>query len=161
MAGVAKLAGQRWKALSDADKEPFEKDYQAKSAAYQEAMKSYVPLGGGSGADECDEEQGENNDAASPPTKKAKVATAVVAKSAGRGRGKGRGRGSAKEPEADFKIPAGVLSKAEQAGMADTLRKLMGREDIKAHGVDAKKALVALQANTGLMHKARHSLLGA
>merc|ERR1712232_1380972 len=43
VAGVAKLAGARWKELSGADKAPFEKEYQEKLAAYMEAMKSYVP----------------------------------------------------------------------------------------------------------------------
>merc|ERR1712087_990231 len=35
---VAKLAGERWKSLSDAEKKPFEKEYQEKKAAYEAAM---------------------------------------------------------------------------------------------------------------------------
>jgi len=41
--GVAKLAGEKWKALPAAEKEKYEKEYKAKAEAYQEAMKSYVP----------------------------------------------------------------------------------------------------------------------
>merc|ERR1719409_2646231 len=40
---VTKLAGERWKALSAAEKKPFEDEYETKKAAYAEAMKSYVP----------------------------------------------------------------------------------------------------------------------
>merc|ERR1712217_647345 len=43
VAGVAKLAGERWKVLPAKDKEKYEKAYQVKLTAYQEAMKSYVP----------------------------------------------------------------------------------------------------------------------
>merc|ERR1712194_771186 len=41
--GVAKMAGERWKALSAAGKKPFEEEYAKKKVAYDEAMKSYVP----------------------------------------------------------------------------------------------------------------------
>merc|ERR1719159_2146302 len=37
---VTKLASEKWKQLSEKDKQPFEKEYKAKMAAYQEAMKS-------------------------------------------------------------------------------------------------------------------------
>jgi len=64
VAGVAKLAGARWKALSEADKKPFEEEYARKKAAYDEAMKSYVPPGGEDAAnDEDAEEDGSAEDA--------------------------------------------------------------------------------------------------
>merc|ERR1719253_1720365 len=40
---VSKIAGERWKALSAADKKPFEEEYEIKKAAYVAAMKDYVP----------------------------------------------------------------------------------------------------------------------
>merc|ERR1719265_269577 len=40
---VTKLAGERWKALTPEEKRPFEEEYEAKKAAYQEAMKDYTP----------------------------------------------------------------------------------------------------------------------
>jgi len=75
--GVAKLAGQKWKELSDTEKAPFEKEYKAKLAEYQEAMKSYVPPAGADGDD--DEDEGGEDDAAAPPAKKTKVVKAKVA----------------------------------------------------------------------------------
>jgi len=71
--GVAKLAGQKWKELSDAEKEPFEKEYKVKYAEYHEAMKSYVPPAG------AEDEDDEGGDAATPPAKKAKMAKAKAA----------------------------------------------------------------------------------
>jgi len=40
---VSKLAGERWKALSATERQPYEKDFAVKKAAYIEAMKGYVP----------------------------------------------------------------------------------------------------------------------
>lgn len=55
--GVSKLAGSRWKALSEKQKEPYEKEYQTKKAAYEEAMKSYVPPAGEDAADDEDADE--------------------------------------------------------------------------------------------------------
>lgn len=43
---VTKLCSQKWKALSDAEKKPFEEIYQAKKKAYEEATKVYKAAGG-------------------------------------------------------------------------------------------------------------------
>jgi len=40
---VARLASQRWKQLSEAQKLPLEEEFQAKRARYYELMKTYVP----------------------------------------------------------------------------------------------------------------------
>ena len=39
---VAKLAAEKWKALSDAEKQPFEEEYKAQKVLYEKAMESYV-----------------------------------------------------------------------------------------------------------------------
>ena len=41
---VPQLASTRWKALSEAEKAPYEAAFQKKKAAYVEAMKSYVSI---------------------------------------------------------------------------------------------------------------------
>ena len=59
---VSKLAGNKWKALNETEKKPFEKEYAQKKAAYEEAMKSYVPLPSADGEDDDE-----------PPAKKARM----------------------------------------------------------------------------------------
>jgi len=44
--GVAKLASTKWKEASEADTKKYQKQYEEKKAAYDEAMKSYVPPAG-------------------------------------------------------------------------------------------------------------------
>lgn len=53
---VAKLASAKWKAMSEADKKPYETEYQAKKAAYDEAVKAYKESGGATAAAANDEE---------------------------------------------------------------------------------------------------------
>eukprot|EP00927_Polykrikos_kofoidii_P018797 TRINITY_DN1875_c0_g1_i1.p2 TRINITY_DN1875_c0_g1~~TRINITY_DN1875_c0_g1_i1.p2 ORF type:complete len:224 (-),score=69.40 TRINITY_DN1875_c0_g1_i1:202-819(-) len=60
MTGVTKLASAKWKAMSDAEKAPYEAEYQVKKKAFEEAMKSYVPTKDGAGSEE--EEEGDEDD---------------------------------------------------------------------------------------------------
>merc|ERR1719215_1498685 len=43
---VGKLAGDRWKAMSNDDKAPYEKKYAAAKAAYDKDMKAFLDAGG-------------------------------------------------------------------------------------------------------------------
>jgi len=43
IAGVTKLASKRWKEASEADTKKYQKQYEEKKAAYEKAMRSYVP----------------------------------------------------------------------------------------------------------------------
>jgi len=54
---VSKLAGAKWKALSAAEKEPFEKEYQIAQAAYTKAMEAYKKSNPTAGADDDDAEE--------------------------------------------------------------------------------------------------------
>lgn len=163
---VTKHASAKWKELSQAEKEKYEMDYKSKKAAYDEAMKSYVPPA--KEADEDDkEEQGDEEADKKPKSeslakKKASANNAaqkkvIVRKSVG-----SRGRGASKAaPEPELDIPKTVSEKAEQSGMHKVLMKLLGRDDIKSSGVSPKDALAALEQSDGLLHKAREALLAA
>merc|ERR1711879_677615 len=68
--GVTKLAGQKWKDLPETDKEKYNKEYAVQRAAYEEAMKSYVPPA-------TEEDDNDDNDdkkeSSEPAPKKARV----------------------------------------------------------------------------------------
>jgi len=162
--GVTKLASERWKAASEADKAKYEKEYQAKKAAYQHAMESYVPPA---------KEDGEEDDKPAKKSKEDKAAEKAAAKAEkekakeekkadkavkkdGRGRPKASVAKSAPEPE----IPANVLAKAQKSGYTSQLTKLLQRDDIKKKNVSANDALKALEQHNGLLHAAKRSLLG-
>merc|ERR1711994_1002037 len=57
---VAKLGGERWKALKPSDKAKFEKLAAEKKAVYDQAMKEYKEKN--AGAEEEDEEEEEDED---------------------------------------------------------------------------------------------------
>merc|ERR1712048_624208 len=107
IADVAKSAGSRWKALSEADKKPYEEKFAAKMKEYQVAMEAYKA----SKADEDDNGEEEQEEQEEKPAKRAKKEMTPTPKAAaGRGTGRGGGRGAAKskEPEA-LEINATVL----------------------------------------------------
>jgi len=168
MTGVAKLAGEKWKAASAAEKEKYEKEYKSKADAYQEAMKSYVPPA----AEE--EEEEDEDDIEESPAKKPKISQEEkttqkaevkeqkkvaaqekkVVKSV-------KGKANPDVPTMLVEIPQTVLAKADKSGMTEVLKKLLCRDDIKAANISASQALSALEGAEGLMHPARRALLGA
>ena len=46
VAAVTKLASERWKEIGDAEKRPFQKEFEEKVAQYTKAMATYVPPAG-------------------------------------------------------------------------------------------------------------------
>jgi len=163
--GVAKLAGEKWKAVSAAEKEKYEKEYKVKAAAYQEAMKSYVPPAVEEKEDDIEESpakkakvSGEDkvatkeNKKAAKEEKKAAVANKKPTKSVGK-------KGAVVETML-VEIPQTVLAKADKAGMTGALKKLLCRDDIKAAKISPSAAMSALEGAGGLLHKARRELLG-
>lgn len=71
---TTKLAAERWKLLSEEARLPFEEAYAKKKAAYEEAMKSYVPPAvAESEAGEDEEAEEEEDGAAAAGQKKRKV----------------------------------------------------------------------------------------
>lgn len=162
--GVTKLASEKWKAASQAEKEKYGQEYTEKKAAYEEAMKSYVPP-----AVEADDKDGEEqNDKKEKTTylqakkteaaeKKAKKAEASVQKANNKKTGRGRKPANDSNPQVD--IPKEVSDKAEKAGLNQVLKKLLARDDIKSGAITPNDALAALEQSGGLMHRAREALL--
>merc|ERR1712185_391498 len=110
--------------------------------------------------DEEDEEADEEEEEEEPspkkdsPKKRAKSAGPSAAPSSKRGR---VAKSSAQEQPT---IPADVLKKAEGLNMVDQLRNLMARGDVVASGKTPQEMLGALQASSGLVHKAKARLCG-
>lgn len=133
---ISKLAGERWKELSDEDKTPFEKEYVAKFAAYQAAMKDYTPP----------------------------VQTSVDKESPQKALGKtrqvARKVAAANEP-ATPKLEAAIATRAEKAGFSAPLLKLLAHQDVIESGKSQADVLDALERNGGLLHPSRRALLGA
>eukprot|EP00416_Gambierdiscus_australes_P040815 CAMPEP_0171102572 /NCGR_PEP_ID=MMETSP0766_2-20121228/58157_1 /TAXON_ID=439317 /ORGANISM="Gambierdiscus australes, Strain CAWD 149" /LENGTH=206 /DNA_ID=CAMNT_0011562891 /DNA_START=50 /DNA_END=670 /DNA_ORIENTATION=+ len=58
---ATKLASTKWKALTEAQKKPYEDEYAAKQKAYTEAMKNYTPPAG-EAATAVEEGEGDEDD---------------------------------------------------------------------------------------------------
>jgi len=160
---VTKLASVRWKTMSDKAKAPFEQAYQKKKAAYEEAMKSYVPPAAAEPEegedkdeeeDEDDDEEGEEEEEEeseqSPPAKKAKKAEAPEAK-----------KNEAKKNDAAKGNDAGVFADAKKAGMDRQLKTILELPKIQAKQLGAKAVWDALQDARGKTVVAKKALLGA
>merc|ERR1712217_611889 len=71
---VAKAAGSRWKALTDAQRKPYEDKYSAKMAEYTAAMQEYKASKTEENDEaEDEEEEAEEEEAETAPAKKAKL----------------------------------------------------------------------------------------
>merc|ERR1711933_478207 len=164
---VSKKAGEMWKALTDGDRQPYERrakeqkdaydkylasdEGAAKLKAFKDATKAAKDQFKSKDADKEDDE--EEDDDAPSPRKRAKSAGLSAAPPSKRGRG---AKSSAQEQPI---IPADVLKNAEGLNMVDQLRNLMARADVVASGKSPQEMLGALQASFGLVHKARAKLV--
>jgi len=180
---VAKLAGEKWRQLSEEEKKPFEEEFTTKMEAYKAAMKDYVPpeepepkVDKKAAAKQAKEEAKEAKKQAKEEAKeakssakakaKAKAAKAPKAKAKAKAKAKvkafARGRLSKSKPAMPkVELQTSVAAKAEKEGLTDKLTNLASRQDI----IDSKKSqasmLKALQESGGLIHPARRALLGA
>lgn len=177
---VTKMASERWKALSEDARKPYDQAYEEKKKAYEEAMKSYVPVAPPEGieapkskaelkaekkaakedekktkAEEKAEQKKakEEEKAAKKDAKKSKPANGGLKKSVA---AKLKAKPAA-SPEPD--IPEAILAKAEKAGCKVNLIKLASRDDVKSAGKTAAQIFKALQDNDGLLHPAKRALL--
>jgi hypothetical protein len=163
--GVAKLAGEKWKAVSVAEKEKYEKIYKVKFDAYQEAMKSYVPPAIEKNDEDIEETPAKKakisqEDKASAKEDKKAAIREKKAAAANKKATKSVGKKSAFVETMLVEIPQTVLAKADKAGMTGALKKLLCRDDIKGAKISPSAAMSALEGAGGLLHKARRELLG-
>lgn len=144
MTDVAKAAGERWKALSDEARKPFETEFVQKMEEYKKAMEEYRLA--------HPEESGEDSSSQKLPNKRAlgSLGTSPAVK---RSRG---GKHSA--PEAEV-IDAALLKEAERLKLDGPLRNLMSRPEVVGSGKSHKQMLEALQSSGGLVNKAKTVLL--
>jgi len=180
---VSKVAGEKWKQLSEEEKKPFEEEYAAKREAYQAAMKDYVPpepqVDEKATAKQAKEEAKQAKQQAKEEAKAAKQQAKLEAREAkdaakasetggrgsgrgrGRGAGAGRGRGSKAPAAPTVELQATVAAKAEKDGLKESLIKLASRQDIIDSKATQTAMLKALQETGGLIHPAKRALLGA
>ena len=168
---VTKLASAKWKELSAEEKKIFEDEFQAKKAAYQEAMKSYVPKA--PEAEEAEEveppakksrkaDKAEKTQAKAEKAEKAEKSKAEKAEKSEKSEKAKTSTKAKKSPEAEaVELQATVAAKAEKLGLKDGLLKLAARPDVKASGKSQSAMLKALEENRGLLHPAKRALLGA
>ncbi|CAK9036904.1 High mobility group-T protein (HMG-T) (HMG-T1) (HMG-1) [Durusdinium trenchii] len=163
---VTKLASAKWSALSAEEKTIYEDEYKAKKEAYDEAMKSYVPVPR-EGAEEPAAKKPRLSEAKESKAMEKEAKTKAAADAPKRARGRPRADGAAKVVKAkalkgeEVELQATVLAKADKVGMSEALRKLANRDDIKASEKSQSAMLKALEENRGLVHPAKRALLGA
>lgn len=179
---VSKAASVKWKAMSEAEKKPFEAEYLLKKAKYAEDMKAYKEANGGDAAadDDGDGSEGEASpqkkqespekpkadakkrgrpakETAAPakpaaPAKQAATASPPPAK-------KPRGVKDKDQKDDGPAIDAAVLAQAQKLNMETALRNLSKRAEMKTFS--SEKLLKALQDSNGLVNKAKVALMGA
>jgi len=163
---VSKKAGELWKTLTDADRQPYEQKAKEQKEAYEQFLASDE---GASKLKEFKEakqaakdqfkatgkadpqEKGEEN---ASPAKKRGAAKEIAPPSK-------RGRGAKASLPEEPTIPEDVLQEAEKLRMDGPLKNLMSRAEVAASGKSPKQVLAALQHNGGLVNKAKAALLGA
>jgi len=143
---VTKLASERWKSVSEAEKRPFQKEFEEKQALYKKAMETYVPPvveeDDKDGSDEEDEEEeaGEEEDDAPKKRKATSQNDAPAAK-------KGKTESS---PE--------VEAEAKKLGFLLKLKSLAENAKVKSSPAEI---LAELQKQNGSVVAAKKALLGA
>jgi upstream-binding transcription factor len=150
VSAVSKLAGDKWKALTDEEKKPYQEEYEKVVAAYKEAMKNYSPpqQDAGTGPD--------------TPAKKSRASKEAVSDKKLPAKPKATGKPKAAAPAASaVLLDAGIAAEAEKAGFTNALLKLAGLSDVAARGKNQADMLKALQDSNGLLHPAKRALLGA
>jgi len=143
---IAKLGGQRWKALGKEEKQPYEEEYKKAMDDYREAMKNYAPAAAekpiaekpvaakGKGSQKSAGKRGQktsnraSKEEATPPAKKARSEGASANKAAGATANRTRGRAAA-APKTVL-LDKDVAKRAEEAGMSANLLKLAALEDV-------------------------------
>jgi len=177
---VSKKGGEMWKALSEADKEPWEKKAKAAKDAHDEYLKS--PEGQAAMKDYKEAVIGVKKDAKKEASGKAadepKSPDTKTPESKKRGResknvdspASGKAERQVKKPRVAKEAPKDILSediiaackaatKAGEPSMEGMLRKLLDTEKLAEKGLTPEQGLDALKSSGGLLNKARGMLV--
>jgi hypothetical protein len=173
---VSKKGGEMWKALSDADKEPWEKKAKAAKDAHEEYLKS--PEGEAAlkaykeaaKAAKCEAtgkpiDEPKSPDAKTPETKKRAREPKKADSPAS-----GKVERAVKKPRGAKEAPKDILSeemvvacraatKAGEPSMEGMLRKLLETDKLAGKGLTPEQGLDALKSSGGLLNKARGMLV--
>lgn len=164
---IGKLAGEKWKNLTAAQKTPFEKRAKEAKAEYEKALAEWKASNPTKAEeeqqddDDDDEEEEEEDEegekeAESPP-KKARKESANPSPKA---KAKAKAKAGKVAGEAGEALDPAILKSAKDLGLEAQLRNLAQRDDIKSKaGISADAMLKALQSAGGLVNKAKATLL--
>jgi len=158
---VAKLAGEKWKAVSEEDRKPFEAKATELRAAYDKALEEWKSNGGGEDGAKQGSAQNRKADLAETPPAKLTRASGGRDSSTKAPGARGKSRGKAAPATGAGLLEKDIAEKAEKAGFTGVLQKFLAREDVAASGKSQAEAYRALEKAGGLMHPARRALLGA
>merc|ERR1711988_262889 len=139
---VTKLASERWKETSEAEKRTFQKEFEEKMTQYRKAMETYVPpvVEEEDKADEEDEDDEEDEEDTSKKRKATSKNDAHAAK-------KVKTAGSSE-----------VEAEAKKLGLHSKLKALTENAKVKSSPVEI---LAELQKQNGSVVAAKKVLLGA
>jgi len=153
---VSKAAGDKWKALSDAAKKPYEDEYKKLKEKYDVDFKAWKESQADGDAEEGDEgDEGEDDeDKKGAAKKRASAAESPPAKKA-KAKAKPRGAKESPGPVIDPKL----MEQATALKFDGGLKNLAAREELSSISHD--KMLAALKQAGGLVNKAKAALLGA
>lgn len=145
---VSKLASEKWKVIADAEKQPFQKEFEKKQAAYKKAMETYVPPvveGEDEEEDEEKEDESEENEDQEEDdgSKKRKATSKADAPAAKKGKTVGSGE---------------VESEAKKLGFLAKLKALAENPKVKSSPAEI---LAELQKQNGSVVAVKKALLGA
>lgn len=147
---VTKLASEKWKATSEAQKAPFQKEFEEKQAKFKKAMETYVPPAAeegdenDEGDEEDEEEEAEDEEEEEKDSPKKRKATSENDAPADK---KGKTVGSAE-----------VEAEAKKLGLLPKLKALSENEKVKSSPTEI---LAELQKQKGSVVATRKALLGA
>jgi len=125
---VAKIAGEKWKQLSEEDKQPYQEEFLAKMEAYKAAIQNYVPP---------EEPELDEKAAAKQAKKEAKEAKKKAKDEAKET--KKKAKGEAKEAKQQAKEEAREAKKQAKEGKKPAKEGKEAKNDAKAKALKAKR----------------------
>lgn len=158
---AVRLASERWKVISEAEKRPFQKEFEEKMAHYKKAMATYVPPvvekenEDDEGDEEDEEEEADDEKDEVKDVHKKREATSSCDAPAAK-----KGKTAAKAKKLGFSTPlsAEVEAEAKKLGFLAKLKTLSENEKVK---LSPAEILAELKKQNGSVVAVKKALLGA